>query len=499
MIRVVSARGSDLASLEADVAACFAYEGDREPRGVRSPALRRELGARMKAEAFSGRRGESVVWNADGRYRSRRFLVVGLGKPTVPSFEAVRKGCARAARMAGTFAATSLALRLPPVPGSQAASEARAATEGALLGAYRFDRYLTEPSRRRCKIESVVLSADGPANSMRRAVDRGEMAARATRLARDLVNEAPSVMTPSEVARRAVDAGTAGGLAVEVLGPAEIRKLRMQALLSVSRGSGQPPRVVHLAYRPRRGRPTKKIVLLGKGVTFDSGGLNLKPGAGMISMKSDMAGAAAVLAAMTVLEELGCRAEVHGLLGLVENMTGPDACKPGDIVTSYSGKTVEITNTDAEGRLVLCDLLAYAAKTMEPDAIVDLATLTGACVVALGPLSSGVFSRHEALRNEILAAGRDAGEKLWPLPMYDEYLESLREGPADLRNHGDRWGGAILAALFLGEFVPRELPWAHLDIAGPAFLERDSVESVAGGTGAGVPTLLRWLERIPLD
>ncbi len=270
----------------------------------------------------------------------------------------------------------------------------------------------------------------------------------------------------------------------------------MHALLAVARGSGQAPRVVHLAYRPRRKKPGAKIVLIGKGVTFDSGGLNLKPTSSMANMKDDMAGAAAVLAAMTTLREMGCRAEVHGFLGLVENMTGQDAFKPGDIFPTYSGKTVEITNTDAEGRLVLCDLLAHAARTLKPDFLVDLATLTGACVVALGPLATGVFSRHDVLRDAILEAGRLAGEKLWPLPMYEEYLESLQDGPADLRNMGDRFGGAITAALFLGEFVPPKLPWLHMDIAGPAFLERETPEASAGATGAGVRTLIRWLESV---
>ena len=495
MTRVRISR-TDLARLEADVAVCFAYEGDSEPRGVADVALRRELAARMKAERFRGRRGESVVWSASSRYAARRFMVVGLGRPSLPSHEAVRQGCARAARSAGKLAAASLALRLPPVAVAEGAAEARAATEGALLGAYQFDRYRTDRSRRRAKLASLHLSADGTPAAMKRAVGLGEIAARAVQLARDLVNEAPSVMTPSAMARRAAAEARKAGLRARVLGPVDLRRLGMNALLAVGRGSGQPPRVVHLVHRPRRARPTRRVALVGKGVTFDSGGLDLKPAGGMISMKCDMAGAAAVLAAMCALRESGCRAEVHGFLGLAENMTGSNAYKPGDIVRTYSGKTVEITNTDAEGRLVLADVLAHAAAKVRPDAMVDLATLTGACVVALGPLSAGLFSRHGALRDELLSAGREAGEKLWHMPMYDEYLESLQDGPADLRNSGDRWGGAITAALFLGEFVPPRLPWAHVDIAGPAFLERDAPEAAAGGTGAGVRTLLHWLETL---
>lgn len=235
-------------------------------------------------------------------------------------------------------------------------------------------------------------------------------------------------------------------------------------------------------------------MLVGKGVTFDSGGLNLKSADGMLTMKSDMAGAAAVLATMTTLKAIGCRAEVHALLGLVENMTGADAYKPGDVLDTYSGKTVEVTNTDAEGRLVLCDLLAYAAEKLRPTSMVDVATLTGACVVALGTRASGVFSRHDELTRSILAGGQAAGEKVWRLPLYEEYLKLLQRGPADLRSTGGRWGGAITAALFLGEFVPRELPWLHMDIAGPAFAESELPEARLGGTGAGVLTLMRWLE-----
>jgi leucyl aminopeptidase len=326
-------------------------------------------------------------------------------------------------------------------------------------------------------------------------VSRAATDARAVCIARDLVNEPPSRLTPTILARKAQKLAREGKLRSTVLGPAEIRKAGLGALLAVSRGSAEPPRVVHLVYRPRKARTKGKTLLVGKGVTFDSGGLNLKLGDSMLTMKGDMGGAAAVLATMSVLDEIGCPTEVHALLGLVENMTGAAAYKPGDILTTWAGMTVEIGNTDAEGRLVLCDLLAWGAAKIKPTRIVDLATLTGACVVALGTRASGLFARDDELRDELLAAAAAGGEKVWAMPMYEEYLSSLQKGPADLRNVGDRWGGAITAALFLGEFVPRTIPWAHLDIAGPAFTEEEIPESVVGGTGAGVPTLLRWLGR----
>jgi leucyl aminopeptidase len=489
-IRVTS---KDLAEQIADLAVCFAFEGDRAPRAIGNASLRRHLAREMQAAGFRGRPGDKLLWNANGGYRARRFLVLGLGSPAGGG--ELRIGGARAAREAQEHAARTLALRLPGSDPETSTAEAREAAEGVILGSYRFDRYLTQPERRMKDLASLELSVAGPLPAARRSVSRAATDARAVCIARDLVNEPPSRLTPTILARKAQKLAREGKLRSKVLGPAEIRKAGLHALLAVSRGSAEPPRVVHLVYRPRKARTKGKILLVGKGVTFDSGGLNLKTGDSMLTMKCDMGGAAAVLATMSVLDEIGCPTEVHALLGLVENMTGAAAYKPGDILTTWAGKTVEIGNTDAEGRLVLCDLLAWGAAKIKPTRIVDLATLTGACVVALGTRASGLFARDDELRDELLAAAAVGGEKVWAMPMYEEYLSSLQKGPADLRNVGDRWGGAITAALFLGEFVPRTIPWAHLDIAGPAFTEEEIPESVVGGTGAGVPTLLRWLGR----
>jgi len=490
----VSADGPS--SAKVDLAACFAYDGDRKPSGLVDRALERELARQMKAENFLGRAGDLLIWNTDGRSQLCRHLVVGLGRRRDTPGEAIRSGCARAAKEASRFSARSLGLCLPDESRSSAEVEVRAAIEGALLGAYQFDRHLTDPTRRNVPLESIELTA-GPASAkLKRVATLGQLGAEAVCLARDLVNEAPSRMTPQVMSRIAAKHAKSAGLSCKILGPAELRKIGMTALLAVSRGTREPPRVVHLTYRPSRRKPVARIVLIGKGVTFDSGGLNLKPGEYMLTMKSDMAGAAAVLATMTALGHVGCSVEVHALLGLVENMTGAGAYKPGDILDTFAGKTVEVGNTDAEGRLVLCDLLAYAEKKLKPSRIVDVATLTGACVVALGTQASGLFTRHEKLRDELLDAGAAAGEKIWPLPMYEEYLQLLQKGPADLRNVAGRWGGGITAALFLGEFLSRELPWAHLDIAGPAFTETELPEAAIGATGSAVLTLTRWLENL---
>ena len=483
----------DLSEVRADVGVCFAHEGDRAPRGLGDRKLKNELGRQMKTVGFEGKSGDRLSWNSNGKYPVARFLVLGLGPENVDASQAIRAVAARAARQSSHVRAKHLALAVPGMKTSNGPDRARAAAEGVLLGNYRFEKYIHDSDRKHVPLTALDLCGGSPVAAARRAVRRAETTGGAVALARNLVNEAPSRMNPAAMARAAQREARLHGLRCKVLGKVELTRLGMSALLGVSRGSKQSPRVVHLTYTPK-GKARKRIVLIGKGVTFDSGGLNLKPGGSMLTMKCDMAGAAAVLGAMTTLADTGCGAEVHALLGLVENMTGSDAYKPGDILDSYAGKTIEVGNTDAEGRLVMCDLLAWAAKKLRPDCMVDVATLTGACVVALGTEATGLFTRNDGLRDGLLGASGAAGEKVWPLPMYDEYLTLLRRGPADLQNVGGRWGGAITAALFLGEFVPRELPWAHLDIAGPAFAETATPERAAGGTGAGAATLIRWLE-----
>jgi leucyl aminopeptidase len=486
----------EISRQKVDLAVCFAHEGETEPRGITDAGLKRELRAQMKADRFKAQAGDRLVWSSGDRFQARRFLVLGLGPDAGRPAEVLRLGCARAARSAVDLAARTVAIQLPEYGTVTPADAVRSGAEGTLMGAYRFERHLTDPARRSGKLTSVELATSKLSASAKKALRLGQVSAEAICFARDLVNEAPSRLTPRVMANLARSRAKTSKLRCSVLGQAELQKLGLKALLAVSRGSAEPPRVVHLAYRPpgKTARSKKKILLVGKGVTFDSGGLDLKPADAMIDMKMDMAGAGAVLATMTALADIDCRVEVHALLGLVENMTGASAYKPGDILDTWLGKTVEVGNTDAEGRLVLCDLLAYGAAKLKPTHVVDLATLTGACVVALGTRASGLFTRHDDLRDALMHASADGGEKLWPMPLYDEYLPLLQRGPADLRNIGGRWGGAITAGLFLGEFLSRKLPWAHLDIAGPAFTDTDLPEAPTGGTGAGVSTLLRWLE-----
>jgi leucyl aminopeptidase len=309
-------------------------------------------------------------------------------------------------------------------------------------------------------------------------------------LARDLINEPASVSTPTYLADHAAKILRSDGIRGEIWGPAKIKAAKMAGLLAVARGSIEEPRFIKLIYTPT-GKPKKKIALVGKGITFDSGGLSLKPPKSMETMKHDMSGGAAVLGVMSVISHLKPQVHVTGYVPATENLPSGTAQKPGDIIRYKNGKTVEVLNTDAEGRLILADALIQAVNDI-PDVIIDLATLTGACVVALGSQIAGLFSNSQELSETLIRCGKEAGEQLWPLPLVREYKDDIKSTVADIKNTGSGNAGAIAAALFLQEFVG-EVPWAHLDIAGPAFSEKDSSYVPKGGTGFGVRTLARYL------
>jgi leucyl aminopeptidase len=311
--------------------------------------------------------------------------------------------------------------------------------------------------------------------------------------ARDLVNEPAGEMTPSQMAEVARHIAKEHGLEVKVLGPRECEKLGMGMFLAVARGSDEEPRLIHLSYRPRGKAPARKrIALIGKGVTFDSGGLSLKQSASMETMKTDMSGAAAVLSAIGVLAELGVPYEVHAVAACTENMPSGKAYKLGDVLRSMSGRTVEINNTDAEGRLTLGDAITYAIREARPDELFDFATLTGACIVALGPHVAGVMGSDLSLIERWLAAARLAGEDMWHLPLPERLKEQLKSEIADMKNTGERPGGALTAGLFLREFVG-DTPWVHVDLAGPANADKEFAHVGKGGTGFGVATIVEYL------
>lgn len=460
-------------------------------------ALGGTLSRVAREDGFTGKRGKTVVMHTP-EMPFRRVMLVGIG--TERTTEALRRYAAVAVRRAGEVRAARVALLTPvPPPGPPEDESLRAVVEGAGLGGYRFTRYKKpeEPQ----DVETVALcTGPGGEGGLRRALQVAEAFVEATCRARDLVNEPPNVMTPSGLAEAAREVAARGGVECRVIDLEEARALGMGLFAAVASGSAEPGKVIVLEYRPEPS-PTAQgssptVALVGKGVTFDSGGLDIKPAAGMRTMKFDMAGAAAVIATMGALRTLGVQARVLGIAAAAENMISGRAYRPGDIVRGLAGKTVEITNTDAEGRLLLADAIAYAAR-QGADEIIDLATLTGACVVALGNHTAGIMGNDQALIDRVVQAAGLAGEQVWPLPLYDEFLEAMRGEITDLKNAAGREAGAERAAAFLREFAGTT-PWAHLDIAGPAFCEDKHAPPyvLPGGTGFGVRTLLRYLESV---
>jgi leucyl aminopeptidase len=387
-----------------------------------------------------------------------------------------------------------------PSLGGKMTEIGQALTEGAILGDYRFLKYRSKDrdKHREEALESIVFMAvDGrQAAGLRQGFRAGLIHSRATVFARDLVNEPASVVTPTYLADLAAQVAKDHPKRIEcrIFDDKALADMGAGGILAVGRGSDEPSFMVHLTFRPSK-KAKRRLVLIGKGLTFDAGGLSLKPSEGMADMKIDMAGAAAVLGAFSVIAELSPQVEVHGIIGLCENMPSGKAVRPGDIVRTLSGKTVEILNTDAEGRVVLADCLHYA-QGLKPDYAIDLATLTGACMVALGQEYAGLMSDDSRLVRKLAQAAGEAGELVWRLPLAPEYGASLQSKFADLKNiAGGRYGGAITAGLFLKEFAG-EMAWAHLDIAGPAWAEKETVpHQPLGGTGFGVRTVLRFIQK----
>jgi leucyl aminopeptidase len=447
----------------------------------------------LEAESFEGKPGQVSYFFSNGKLPAARVMVVGLGPRRGAGADAVRAAAATAARRARDLAATTVAMCFA-VEGFPARARAQATVEGAVLGTYRFDKYLKEKSPK-ALAGLTVLEPDGRQGAAAREGARaGEIGAAATGLARDLVNEPANVVTPTYLADRAREIARAGRLGIRVLDREACGKLGMGAYLGVAQGSQEPPQFIHLTYAPRR-RARRKVAIIGKGITFDSGGLDLKSADGMLRMKGDMSGAAAVLGLFQALPKLRLPIEVHGLIAATENMPSGTAQRPGDIVRALNGLTIEIGNTDAEGRLTLADALAYAAKEIAPDEMVDMATLTGAVVIALGLQVTGLFATQDGLAERLLAGGAAAGERMWRLPLHDDYKEGLKSDIADLNNiSSQRGAGSIVAALFMREFAGG-VPWAHLDIAGTAFSERDGTLGPKGGTGVTVRTLIAYLAR----
>jgi leucyl aminopeptidase len=436
---------------------------------------------------FTGKDGSTAVIRVGGTVK--KLGLVGLGSADNLSLEGIRRAAAAAARMAKKEKCTTLGLSLPTYQ-NDPAQTAQAAVEGATLALHQDKRFKSEDKDNgKVVLEAIHLldlAGQEAGLTTAQAVCEGVI------LARELTSAPANVVTPAVLAQTAQEIAAAHGMDCEILEREQCEALGMGAYLGVALASDLPPKFIHLTYRPA-GTPSRKLAIVGKGLTFDSGGLNIKgPGSGIEMMKIDMGGAAAVLGAAKAIGQLKPNAEVHFISAAVENMISGKAMRPGDILTASNGKTIEVNNTDAEGRLTLADALVFAEK-LEVDAIVDLATLTGACIVALGDDIAGLFTEDDDLANALSAAAATAGEKFWRLPMEAKYFEGLKSIVADMKNTGPRPGGSITAALFLKQFVEKT-PWVHLDVAGPVWTEKESGYNNPGGTGFGVRTLVEWVK-----
>ncbi len=443
----------------------------------------------IQAEEATGKWGEQTLIHSLGRLPVGRILVMGLGKPEDLTPDRVRMAAAESvralrkvgARRIGTIVHGAGAGGLDP------SDAAQAVVEGMLLGLYRFTRYKTNNDHAKAIERVTIVERDATRlDAMKAAVRRGRILAEAAVAARDLVNEPGNTLTPAELARRAQAMARTARVRCAVLGPRQLRRLGAGGLLGVARGSAEPPRLIVLGYRGRRGGP--HLGLVGKGVTFDSGGISIKPAENMEAMKGDMAGAAAAIAAICAIARLRLPIRVTAVVPATENLPSGTALKPGDILRAMSGKTIEVINTDAEGRLILADALAFARRRQVTH-LVDAATLTGACVVALGTINTGAFTNNQAWLETVLAAGRAAGEKIWPMPMDPEYDDLIKSDIAEIKNTGGRKGGAITAAKFLQHFV-EETPWVHLDIAGTSESDKERGYQVKGATGVMTRTFV---------
>lgn len=450
--------------------------------------------AELLTEAkFKGKAGSSASIRVGRTSPVRKLILVGLGKLDQAKTETLRQAAAKVAKAAKTEKCTSLGVALPVLNGD-AALTAQAIVEGMSLALYRDDRFKSqaeedaETDQPEHPQRVALLAMEGYAG----AIIRAEQIVSGVLLARQMVAAPPNELTALTMAEIAQEIATTHGLGLRILEQADCEALGMGAFLGVAKASDLPPKFIHLTYRPE-GQPRKKIAIVGKGLTFDSGGLNLKgPGSGIETMKMDMGGAAATFGAAKAIAQLKPDVEVHFISAATENMISGHAMRPGDILTASNGKTIEVNNTDAEGRLTLADALVYADK-LGVDAIVDLATLTGACIIALGNDIAGFWSIDEALAEALKQASSQSGEKLWQMPLEEKYFDGIKSPIADLKNTGPRPGGSITAALFLKEFVKETKAWAHIDIAGPAWTSKDSnAYSPSGATGYGVRLLVDW-------
>lgn len=500
----ISTFKSNLKTTKADAVAVFIYEDKKifaEQILELKKFLRTEIERLIQYEDFKGKSDTSVFLYTDKKINSPRLILIGVGKQEKTTLETFRKASAIAAIKAKSLKAKHLAIMFPLLPGglSETVEDiAQAVGEGAILSQYKFNKYITAKKDDQVKIAELTIFADDETKS--KLISKGAKLARivcdGVILARNLANAPASEIYPETLARAAKESSEKYGFKCSIWNDKEIKQEGFGGLMGVSSGSTRPPRFIILDYNSDK-KELDSIVLVGKGITFDSGGISIKPSANMSEMKMDMSGAAAVIGTIEVAARLKLPVRLIGLIPATENMPSGSAMKPGDIITHYGGKTSEVDNTDAEGRLILADALAYA-HTFKPKYVIDLATLTGAVVVALGHHATAVLGNDEELISKIKSAGEKTYERVWQLPMFDEYEKQIKSDIADVKNIGSRGAGTITAAMFLKKFISdknkKEYKWAHLDIAGTAIMDEGNEYIQKGGSGVGVRLLVEFLK-----
>jgi len=481
----------DIAQIEADAIVVNLFEGVDQPGGATSAvdkSLDGAISSLISRGEIKGKFGEVSIVHTFGKLPAGIVAVAGLGKRQNFNVDKIRGVAGEFCRVLRKLNCHKIATILhgTGIGGIELEASAEAIAEGALLGLYSFTKY-KKPEYEDIEEMLIVVREKEKVSILEPAIGKGKLVAGATNLARDMVNEPANYMTPSQMAEAAKEIASKYNLEFKVFDQEDMEAMGMGAILGVAKGSNQPPKLITLSHKGDE-RSEKALGFLGKGITFDSGGISIKASEGMSEMKDDMAGAAAVMTALGAIAQLKPKINVTAIIPATENLPSGSALKPGDVLKAMNGKTIEVISTDAEGRLILADALSYAQKLgLSP--LIDLATLTGACRVALGTLYSGLFSNDQDLVDKILRAAERTGERMWQMPMPEEYKEQNKSEIANVKNTGNRYGGAITAALFLTEFVDNT-PWVHIDIAGTASSNKESGYIIKGATGVGVRTLV---------
>lgn len=489
----------DITEIKVDAVIVNLFEGVEQPGGATGAidkALDGIISKLIGEGEIKGKLNEITLIHTTGKINAERVLVAGLGKKEKFNYDSIRGVIATACRALNKIGAKKAATIVhgAGAGGLDVEKAVQALTEGSIIGLYTFRKHVTKEPEYGEIGELLIVERDGSKiPALEDSVKCGKVLAEATNLARDMVNEPSNYMTPSDMAEVARTIASSYGMEINVLERDDMEGLDMGALLGVAQGSKQPPKLIVMKYRGG-GSTASTLGLLGKGLTFDSGGISIKPSEGMDEMKGDMAGGAAVIAVMKAIAELQLKINVTGLVPATENLPGGGALKPGDVLKAMNGKTIEVANTDAEGRLILADAICYAKKH-ELTPLIDVATLTGSCRVALGDICTGSLGNDQELMDKLIKAGEEAGEKIWQLPMHEEYKEQNKSDVADIKNTGGRYAGTITAAYFLREFV-EDTPWVHLDIAGPSFIKKEQSYLSKGATGVMVRTLVNLAQAL---